>query len=110
MKATDVPEIQESGRRLPIDFTWQTIVKLVAILLFLGASLGLFIWMIKSGKLEEFLHWLKSVGFWGNLLLVAILIPLCFPATFGKMPKFQIIKLILNHRVFILSYLVNFPI
>jgi uncharacterized membrane protein YdjX (TVP38/TMEM64 family) len=83
MKATDVPEIQESGRRLPVDITWQTIVKLVAILAFLGASLGLFFWLIKSGKLQEFLHWLEHIGFWGNLLLVAILIPLCFPATFG---------------------------
>ena len=87
MKATDVPEIQESGRRLPVDITWQTIVKLVAILAFLGASLGLFFWLIKSGKLQEFLHWLKHIGFWGNLLLIAILIPLCFPATFGKMSK-----------------------
>ncbi len=40
MKATDVPEIQESGRRLPV--TWQTIVMLLAILVFVGASLGLF--------------------------------------------------------------------
>ncbi len=85
MKATDVPEIQESGQRIAV--TWQNVVKLLAILVFLGASLGLFFWLIKSGKLQIFLHWLKDVGFWGNLILIAILIPLCFPATFGKMLK-----------------------
>jgi hypothetical protein len=45
---------------------------------------GGFVFLFKEGYIEIALQWIASVGIWGQLILIGLFIPVCYPWALGK--------------------------
>merc|ERR1712137_158314 len=78
-----LPEACQGKRRKKTIIQWLVVGILFVILLAMGSLILLY--LEKTGKLETFFNWISSIGYWGNFVLIFVMIIMNFPFAFGWM-------------------------